>query len=169
MRFRTEDPARETLHSRIDPTLGVDMISCGSQYEEQLIMATKEIESADWEKFFKLFSQMERDTLVDIEQIDKSGRLGTVASKVPLRSVEFDQHDPCSNVLRIATGAGEAAHEIIEPIHVKLREDINNRKILQIDAEAGSTKINFHSGRVEELLRSLSIGKSNSERPEMTA
>lgn len=132
-------------------------------------MATKEIESADWEKFFKLFSQMERDTLVDIDQIDKSGRLRTIATKVPLRSIEFDQHDPCSNVLRIGTGAGEAAHEIIEPIHVKLREDINNRKVLQIDAEAGSTKINFHSGRVEELLRSIASGTSNPEQPQMTA
>jgi hypothetical protein len=132
-------------------------------------MATTEIEHGSWEKFFQLFSDMERNTLIDLEQMDKNGRLTTIASKVPLQAMLFNQQNPCSNILRVVTGAGETAHEIIEPIHVKLREDINNRKVLQIDAEAGSTKINFHSGRVEELLRSLGNGKRNQQRSEMTA
>jgi hypothetical protein len=44
-------------------------------------------------------------------------------------------------------------HEIIEPIHVKVREENEGQKALQIDAEDGSTLILFRSGKLNELLQ----------------
>ena len=119
-------------------------------------MPTKEINSNDWNTFFQLFSQMERDTLVSIDQISQTGVSRSIIQEVPLRKIEFDQTDACSNVIRIRAGAeAPLDHQIVEPIHVKIRQDTNNRKILQIDAETGTTQIKFHSGRLEEVLLAL--------------
>lgn len=53
-------------------------------------------------------------------------------------------------------GKRECTHEILEPIHVKLREEGQGKKGLQIDGENGSTLILFSSGRLQELLSDLS-------------
>ena len=47
----------------------------------------------------------------------------------------------------------EVIHEIVEPIHLKIREEGEGRKGLQIDAENGSTMVLFRSGKLDQLLR----------------
>ncbi len=119
-------------------------------------MATKEIDSQDWSAFFQLFAGMERDTLVNINHSNGSNGSNSVIQNGSLQGIEFDQRDPCNNLIRIRVGTESPIfHRIIEPIHVKIREDSNHRKTLQIDAENGTTEIQFHSGRLEEVLHSL--------------
>jgi len=119
-------------------------------------MATKEINSEDWSAFFQLFSQMERDTLVSIDHIDRTNVSSSIIQNAPLQGIEFDQSDPCNNMIRVRAGTeATPIYLIVEPIHVKIRQDSNHRKILQIDAEIGTTEIKFHSGRLEEMLHLL--------------
>jgi hypothetical protein len=52
-------------------------------------------------------------------------------------------------------GKREVRHEIISPIHIKLREEPEGKKALQIDGENGSTLLLFRSGHMEELLKNV--------------
>jgi hypothetical protein len=48
-------------------------------------------------------------------------------------------------------------HQIVEPIHMRLREEPESQKKLQIDAESGSVEIRFSSARVGALLKELEL------------
>ncbi|MEW6160893.1 MAG: hypothetical protein AB1813_25980, partial [Verrucomicrobiota bacterium] len=83
-----------------------------------------------------------------------------VVHETPLQRVLFDREDACNNRIRfVLGGAGERerVHEIIEPIHLKLRQDNRSRKILEIDAENGITFVSFHTGKIHEVLQGLKL------------
>jgi hypothetical protein len=96
--------------------------------------------------------------MITIEQINTMGVREPVAQDLPLRDMQFVKTNGCSDRLfLVAQGEGtrEIRHEIIEPIHVKVREESEGQKGLQIDGETGSTLIRFSSGKIGELLEGM--------------
>jgi len=62
----------------------------------------------------------------------------------------LDTSDACSNMLTLTFGQeGEQRinHVVIEPIHVRIKQNGGGRKLLQIEAESGVTLVTFSSGR----------------------
>ena len=120
-------------------------------------MATKEINSTNWKAFCERFVTLHRGTPMTVLKIEPNGQNHEVVREVPLTKAWLEAGE-CSDKIIFnfeQDGKRECMHEIVEPIHVKLREEGQGRKGLQIDAENGSTLILFSSGRFQELLRDL--------------
>jgi hypothetical protein len=120
-------------------------------------MATQEIKSTKWETFCQRFLDLHRGTLMTVMQINPSGRQVEVVRDMPLTDVSMRSNGCTDSIFLRFEQAGkrEITHEIIDPIHVKLREEGEGRKGLQIDAENGSTLVLFRSGKWNELLEGL--------------
>ena len=120
-------------------------------------MATQEITSTDWTTFCKRFAELHRGTLMTVRKIEPSGQTVEIARDMPLSRV-WTEGGECSDRIFFnfeQEGRREVIHEIIEPIHVKIREEGQGQKGLQIDAENGSTLILFSSGKLNELLEGI--------------
>lgn len=120
-------------------------------------MATREIHQEDWQKFCQRFAQFHQRSPITVETIGAAGQLTEVAKELPLQQFAFKQND-CSDEIDIILDCPtrrEMMHRVIQPIHIKLREGNEGKKLLQIDAESGSSLVTFHSGRVGELLDGL--------------
>jgi hypothetical protein len=120
-------------------------------------MPTQEIKSTNWKAFCEKFLELHRGALMTVTQIEPSGRMHEVVRDMPLTNVWMDQND-CNDRIFLRfeqDGRREITHEILEPIHVKLREEGGGQKGLQFDAENGSTLVLFRSGHFDELLKSL--------------
>ena len=121
-------------------------------------MATQEITATDWETFCQRFVDLHRGSLMTLRKIEPSGRNVEVVRDMPLIKAWMDGGE-CNDRLFFnfeQEGRREVIHEIIGPIHVKVREEGEGQKGLQIDAENGSTLILFRSGKLEQLLAGLS-------------
>lgn len=121
-------------------------------------MATQEIRSTDWKEFCGRFERLHRGDLMTLVQINETGHKQEKVRNVPLQSMQFDPTGDCNNRICVTLaeeGGRETMHEIVEPIHVKVREESGGSKGLQIDAENGTTILTFSSGRIEELLEGL--------------
>ena len=117
-------------------------------------MATQEIKSTDWKAFCEKFLQLHRGTLMNVVQINPAGQKVEVVSDMPLTKVWFESGG-CNDRLFLdfeQDGKREVIHEVIQPIHLKIREEGEGRKGLQIDAENGSTMVLFRSGKLDQLL-----------------
>ena len=123
-------------------------------------MPTQEIKQTNWGEFCKRFETDLRGSLVSVDVIHHDGATELLARNLPLREVRFVQTDGCSDLIRINLGdlrAENVEHEIVDPIHVRLREEPGTQKILQIDGESGSVEIRFSSGRVGAMLYDLQM------------
>jgi hypothetical protein len=109
-------------------------------------MATQEISSTDWKRFCDRFVDLHRGTLMTVMKIEPSGQSHELIRDMPLRKAWLENGE-CNDRIFF--------DEIIEPIHVKVREEGQGKKGLQIDAENGSTLILFSSGKLNELLSGL--------------
>lgn len=121
-------------------------------------MATQEIRSTDWKCFCDRFERLHRGDLMTVFQITSSGQRTEIARDMPLQRIWFETSAGCSDRIWITLameGKREITHEVIDPIHVKLREEGEGSKGLQIDAENGSALLRFSSGKFEELLEGL--------------
>ena len=120
-------------------------------------MATQEISSTNWKTFCDRFVNLHRGTLMTVMKIEPSGQSHEVVRDIPLVKAWLESGE-CSDRIFFSfeqDGKRESIHEIVEPIHVKVREESQGKKGLQIDAENGSTLILFSSGKLPELLRDL--------------
>jgi hypothetical protein len=120
-------------------------------------MPTQEIQSTDWATFCKRFEQLHNGQLMTIFQINTAGQRTEVARDMPLQSMKFGKGD-CNDHMFITLfqeGKREITHEVVEPIHVKIREEGEGSKGLQIDGENGSTILRFSSGKIDQLLEGL--------------
>jgi len=118
-------------------------------------MPTQEIKSTNWKAFCEKFLELHRGSIMTVTQIEPSGRSVEVVKDMPLTNVRMDS-DACNDRIFLRfeeAGRREITHEIVEPIHVKLREEGGGQKGLQFDAENGSTLVLFRSGHFEELLK----------------
>ena len=118
---------------------------------------TQEITSTDWKTFCTRFVDLHKGALMTVRKVEPSGTTTEAVRDMPLVRAWMTA-DECNNKMSFnfeQEGRREVVHEIIEPIHVKVREESEGRKGLQIDAEDGSTLILFRSGRLNELLDGL--------------
>ena len=119
---------------------------------------TQEISSTNWAKFCERFVGLHRGTLMTVLKVEPSGQNHEVVRDMPLAGVSLE-NGGCNDRILFnfeQEGKRECTHEIVEPIHVKVREEGQGKKGLQIDAENGSTLILFSSGKMKELLSDLS-------------
>lgn len=120
-------------------------------------MATPEIASTDWKTFCERFVDLHRGSLMTVSQITPSGQNVEVVRDMPLVKAWMES-EACNDRMFFdfeLEGRREVIHEVIDPIHVKIREEGEGRKGLQIDAENGMTLILFRSGKLAELLAGL--------------
>jgi hypothetical protein len=122
-------------------------------------MATQEIKDTNWQEFCRRFEEAHRGTLVSLDVVYHHGATAMLAKNEPLRSFRFDDSPGCSNIIALELGgAGQITqHEIVEPIHVRLREPADAQKVLEIDAESGSIELHFSSGRIGAILKDLEM------------
>ena len=118
-------------------------------------MPTQEIKDTNWQRFCERFEEAHRDGLITIEVVKHDGATELLAKNEPLRSFRFQKSNGCSDVIRIDAGATQ--HEVVDPLHVRLRDSAGSQKILEIDAESGAVEIRFTSGRIGALLNELGI------------
>ena len=120
-------------------------------------MATQEITSTDWARFCEKFVELHRGALMSVVKIEPSGQRVEAVKDMPLTKAWMESGG-CNDRIFLnfeQDGKREVIHEIVEPIHVKIREEGDGQKGLQIDAEDGSTLVLFRSGRLVELLDGL--------------
>ena len=104
---------------------------------------TEEINARDWKTFCQRVTEMERGQLVTIETVDREGTHREVARSLHLEQVTLEPKDGCNDALSINASDG-FAHEILEPIHIKLRRNAaGGFNPIQIDAETGTTILHF--------------------------
>src|SRR3954463_12802772 len=124
-------------------------------------MPTQEIREKDWQKFCERFEEAHRGALVALEVVDHTGATKIIAENEPLRSFRF-RRDSCNDVIDLEVGQAPGPvmqHQIIEPIHMRLREREESRKELEIDAESGSVEMRFTSGRIGAILKEMDVLK----------
>ena len=118
-------------------------------------MPTMEIKETNWQKFCERFFEAHRDGLISLEVVSHAGTTAVLAEGEPLRGFKFQKTDGCSDVIQIEVGKSQ--HEIVEPLHVRLRDSDGAQKILQIDAESGSVEMRFTSGRIGAILKEMDL------------
>jgi hypothetical protein len=122
-------------------------------------MPTQEIKETDWQKFCERFEEAHRGTLISLEIVDHTGATKMIATDQPLRIFRFKK-DTCNDVIELELGEAPGPitqHEIVEPIHMRLREKPESRKELEIDAESGSVEMRFTSGRIGAILNQTQL------------
>lgn len=110
-----------------------------------------EIPSSNWAEFFLRFNDLNRNSLITIEHKTLDGQVREIARQMPMEGIRFEK-DACNDRIRIGVGSNlgqrEIDHEIIEPIHVRLKGEPGGRKFIQVEAENGVTLITFQNGRI---------------------
>jgi hypothetical protein len=122
-------------------------------------MPAQEIKETHWQKFCERFEEAHRGTLITLEVVDHSGATKMLAENEPLRSFRFHK-DACNDAIDVELGEQPGAviqHQIVEPIHIRLREKPESQKELEIDAESGSVELRFTSARVGSLLNDVEL------------
>ncbi len=120
-------------------------------------MATQEISSTCWKTFCERFVKIHRGTPMTVMKIEPTGQSHEIVRDMPLVNAWLE-NGMCSDRIFFnfeQDGRRECMHEIVEPIHLKIREEGQGKKGLQIDAENGSTLILFSSGKLQELMTGL--------------
>src|SRR4051812_14738409 len=110
----------------------------------------REIQTQDWSAFCDRLNQFEDGATVDIHWIDRETKIDKeIAHAAQFREITFGRRDGCSDQITIRAG-GEAGsgtrHDIVEPIHILLREvgDGNGFDAMAVEAEEGTTLMTFH-------------------------
>lgn len=120
-------------------------------------MPTQEIRETDWTHFCQKFQDLHKGQLMSIYQINPAGNQVEIARDMPLQDIRYTR-DACNDHIQLTLfleGKREITHDVIEPIHLKLREESEGTKALQIDGENGSAILRFSSGKIQELLRGI--------------
>jgi len=122
-------------------------------------MPTQEIKETNWQKFCERFEEAHRGTLITLEVVDHAGATKMLAQNEPLRTLRY-QKDACNDVIELELGESPGPtiqHQIVEPIHIRLRESPESQKELEIDAESGSAELRFTSARIGALLNDMEL------------
>jgi hypothetical protein len=121
----------------------------------------KEIRTQDWNKFCQRLNENERGATVDIHWIDRETKAETsIARAAAFEEISFGQRDGCSDQIVVrAGGEAGARHEIVEPIHILLRESSKNGDFnaMTVEAEQGSTIVTFTPAIHAEWLEGMTL------------
>ena len=120
----------------------------------------REINSHDWGDFCRRISQQRQGASVRIETIEANGIRTERVGDGTFQSMDFDTSNPCNDVILLRVrNEREIAYDIIDPVHILLREtepgeDFNP---VQIEAENGTTFLTFHPAIHAQMLAGLKI------------
>jgi hypothetical protein len=117
-------------------------------------MKTLAIHPNQWRDFCEAFTQLNKGTGINIELIRFDNHRDVVASGEILQRMTLDTGDACNNMISITLGVegGRRIHHVvIEPIHLRIKENGGGHKLLQIEAENGVTLVDFRSGKLPSL------------------
>ena len=123
-------------------------------------MPTQEIKETDWERFCQRFDEAHRGMLFTLEVVYHDGSTAILATNEPLRMFQFKRTNGCSDVIQMEFGESpgrSVQHEVVDPIHLRLRDQNGSQKILMIDAESGSVEMRFSSGRIGAILNDMQL------------
>jgi hypothetical protein len=123
-------------------------------------MATQEIKETNWDLFAQRFEEAHRGTLISLDVVYHDGHTESLARQLPLREFRLEKNRGCVDVIQVELGETPeriVQHSIVEPIHVRIREDKGGTKLLLIDAESGSVELRFSSGRIGAILSDLDM------------
>jgi len=119
----------------------------------------KEIRTQDWGKFCQKLNENERGAAVDIHWIERETQAERhIASGVRFDEISFGRRDGCTDQIVVrAGGEAGARHEIVEPIHILLRESSKNGDFnaITVEAENGSTILTFNPAIHREWIKEL--------------
>ena len=107
----------------------------------------KEIRSQDWNTFCDRLNEFERGAIVDIHWIDRASKAEKeIARAAEFQEIRFGQRDGCNDHIMVrAGGEAETHHEIVEPIHILLREQAGGGfNAVAVEAEEGTTVLRFN-------------------------
>lgn len=122
-------------------------------------MPTQEIKDTNWQNFCERFEEAHRGALITLEVVDHGGEAKLLAENERLRVFRY-RRDDCNDVIEMELGESPGAiiqHQVIEPIHIRLRENGESKKELEIDAESGSAELRFTSGRIGAILNEIEL------------
>ena len=107
----------------------------------------KEIRSQDWNTFCERLNQFEHGATVDIRWIDRENKAEKeIARAAEFQEMRFGKRDGCTDRIMVyAGGETETHHEIVEPIHILLREQAGHGfNAVAVEAEEGITLLRFN-------------------------
>ena len=114
-------------------------------------MKTLAIHPNQWRDFCEAFTQLNKGTAINVELVRLNNDRDLVAQGEVFQKMTFDTGDACNNMISITLGTEgqrRTNHVVIEPIHVRIKENGDGHKLLQIEAENGVTLVDFHSGKL---------------------
>ena len=107
----------------------------------------REIRSQDWNTFCQRLNEFERGATVDIHWIDRATKAEKeIARAAQFQEITFGKRDGCNDQIVVrAGGETETRHEIVEPIHILLREVSDGAfNAVAVEAEEGITVMKFN-------------------------
>ncbi|MBA4146846.1 MAG: hypothetical protein H0X66_01940 [Verrucomicrobia bacterium] len=124
-----------------------------------------------WGAFCEAFTELNRGTLMSVDLHHLDNRRDGIARDAVFQEMIWDTSPACSSIITLRFGQeGEMRtdHVVIEPIHLRVKQNGDGQKFLQIEAENGVTLVNFRSGRLpmedfESEFKSFGRGKNQSE------
>lgn len=121
----------------------------------------KEIRTQDWDTFCRRINEFERGATVDILWIDRETKTERpVARAVEFEEMSFGRRDGCSDQITVRAGGErgvETRHEIIEPIHILLRESDGRFNGVAVEAEEGTTILTFSPAIHSDWLKGIRL------------
>jgi hypothetical protein len=104
----------------------------------------REVPSQEWGSFCQKLNQFEGGAMVTLELTAEDGESHDVARNVIFDRMDFGKRDDCSDRISIRSRDSKE-HEIVEPIHVLLKETEGGAAFqsVTIQAESGITKLTF--------------------------
>jgi hypothetical protein len=120
-------------------------------------MSTTEISSTNWSELCHRLTDALKGRRVSVEVLGTGGKPVRVASGLALQELIFEKTEQCSDHLFVLLGENNrVTHQIIEPIHMKVREE-DRSKVLQIDAESGTTLVRFQADDLSRVFEGLKL------------
>jgi hypothetical protein len=116
---------------------------------------TEEINAKDWKTFCERLTEMEHGQMVTIELVELDGSRREAGRTLPLERIAFGPKDACNDAISINAADG-FAHEILGPIHIKLKRNAEGGfNPVQIDGETGTTILHFRPALRPSVLEGL--------------
>jgi Family of unknown function (DUF5335) len=121
----------------------------------------REIRSQDWNTFCERLNEFERGAIVDIHWIDRATKTEKeIARAAQFQEITFGKRDGCNDQIVVrAGGKAQTRHEIVEPIHILLREmgEDGAFNAIAVEAEEGTTLLRFNPVIRPSWLEGISI------------
>src|SRR5579883_394069 len=125
-------------------------------------MKTLEIKEQGWRDFCRKTAEFCRGAMISIELEDSGGKK-TIVQDLPLQGFDLvNTETGCNTNLIVEAGLPDqksVRHVIIEPIHIRLRNETGSDRYnrVHISAENGTTIIQLHPGLNQAFLEQLDL------------